>query len=45
MRPELRGRPLAGTYVLRIWDDPALRFDRVEDVQIVLDYRYWTRQE
>ncbi len=45
LRSEFRGRPMPGTYLLRIWDDPALRFDRIEDVQIVLNYRYWTRQE
>jgi hypothetical protein len=45
MRTELRGRPLAGTYVLRIWDVDGLRFERLEDVQLVLDYRYWTRFE
>ena len=44
-RTEFRGRPMPGTYLLRVWDDPSFRFDRLEDVQIVLDYRYWTRQE
>lgn len=45
LRHELRGRPLTGTYILRIWDDPGLVWSNVEDVQIVLNYRYWTRQE
>lgn len=40
---EFRGRPLAGRYTIRIWDDPTVRFENLEDVQIVLDYRYWTR--
>jgi hypothetical protein len=43
LRSELRGRPLDGTYTLRIDDSPALHFDRVEDVQVILDYHYWSR--
>lgn len=43
MHAELRGRPLSGTFRLRIFEEPGVRFDRLEDVQIVLDYRYWTR--
>jgi hypothetical protein len=39
---ELRGRPLDGAYSLRIWDSPSLKWDRLEDVQIVLDYLYWS---
>ena len=39
---ELRGRPLDGSYRLRIWDDGTLRWDRLEDVQLVLKYRYWS---
>lgn len=39
----LRGRPLAGNYTIRIFDEPGIRFDRIEDVQIVLNYRFWTR--
>jgi len=39
----MAGRPLAGKYTLRIWDDDALHFDRIEDIQIILGYRYWTR--
>ena len=42
-RGEFRGRPLTGTYVVRIWDDGVVDFDQIEDVQIMLDYRYWTR--
>jgi hypothetical protein len=44
-RRELRGRPLDGNYVLRIWDIPGVNFRGIEDVQIVLNYRYWTRFE
>ncbi len=43
-RPDFSGRPIAGGLTLRIWDEPGLRFDAIEDVQIVLDYRYWTHQ-
>lgn len=42
---ELRGRPLTGSYILRVWDVDGLSFNAVEDVQVVLDYRYWTRFE
>ena len=45
IRAELRGRPLSGTFVLRIWDESGLSFNAIEDVQLVLDYRYWTRSE
>ncbi|MCC6216087.1 MAG: hypothetical protein IT376_14570 [Polyangiaceae bacterium] len=41
-KPELRGRPLDGAYRLRIHDSPALRWDRLDDLQIVLTYRYWS---
>jgi hypothetical protein len=41
-KPEFRGRPLDGSYKLRIWDTPSLAWNRVEDVQIVLKYRYWS---
>lgn len=40
---EFIGRPVAGTYALRIWDTPELRLENLEDVQILLSYRYWTR--
>ena len=42
-RREFQGRPLSGNYVVRIWDDGVFQFDRLEDVQVVLGYRYWTR--
>jgi hypothetical protein len=42
---ELRGRPLTGRYRLRIWDQEGVAFDRIEDVQVILDYHYWTRFE
>jgi hypothetical protein len=43
-RTDLAGRPLGGTLVLRIWDEPTLNFDSIEDVQVILGYRYWQRQ-
>jgi hypothetical protein len=45
VRSEFAGRPLRGPMVLRIWDEPALRWENVEDIQLVVRYRYWTRQE
>jgi hypothetical protein len=41
-KQELRGRPLEGSYRLRIWDGPALTWDKLEDVQVILKYRYWS---
>lgn len=45
IRSELQGRPLDGRYRLRVWQAPGLRFDTIEDVQVYLKYRYWTRSE
>ncbi len=42
-RGEFRGRPLTGDYVVRVWDDGIINFDAIEDIQILLHYRYWTR--
>jgi hypothetical protein len=42
-KQELRGRPLDGTYKLRIWDSPDLKWSRVEDIQVIFKYRYWSR--
>jgi hypothetical protein len=43
LRSELKGRPLDGTFVLRVWEDENVNFDAIEDVLLLLDYRYWTR--
>lgn len=43
-RVELGGRPLGGALTIRIWDDEALVWDNLEDIQVVLNYRYWTHQ-
>lgn len=39
---EFRGRPLDGSYRLRIWDRPGLVWSHLDDIQIVLRYRYWS---
>jgi hypothetical protein len=39
---EFQGRPLDGVYRLRIWDSPALKFSQLQDIQIVLNYEYWS---
>jgi hypothetical protein len=44
MRRELAGRPLDGNFTLRIWDGSGVDFNSIEDIQLVLDYGYWTRQ-
>jgi len=45
LRHEFAGRPLAGRYALRVWETPSLDFNAIEDVQIVMNYRYWTRSQ
>lgn len=45
LKPEYRGRPLDGSYRLRIWDSPFLVWNRLEDIQLMLKYRYWSRIE
>ncbi len=42
-RLELQGRPLDGNFVLRVWDTPGVDFHAIKDVQVVLNYKYWTR--
>ncbi|MCA9606751.1 MAG: hypothetical protein KC619_14195 [Myxococcales bacterium] len=44
-RRELWGRPLAGSYVLRIYGRPEINWRYIESIQMLLHYRYWTRQE
>ncbi len=43
MREELRGRPMDGTFLIRVWEEPGVDFSSIDDVQVVLKYRYWTR--
>jgi hypothetical protein len=43
LRGEFRGRPLDGNFVLRVWEEPGFDFNAIQDVQVLLNYRYWTR--
>jgi hypothetical protein len=43
LKTELRGRPIDGTYHLRIYDSPALHFEQIDDIQVILNYHYWSR--
>jgi hypothetical protein len=43
LRQELAGRPIDGIYTLSIADSPVLHFDKVQDIQIILNYHYWSR--
>jgi hypothetical protein len=40
---EFGGRPLDGTYRLRIWDSPDLNWSALQDIQIILNYEYWSQ--
>lgn len=41
-KSEYRGRPLDGNYRIRIWDSPGLVWNKLEDIQFILKYRYWS---
>lgn len=43
LRDELRGRPLSGSFTLRLYEDPRVRWSRMDDIQVVLELSYWTR--
>ncbi|MEO8905255.1 MAG: hypothetical protein ABI627_27360 [Polyangiaceae bacterium] len=43
LKPEFSGRPLSGSYRLRIHDEPQLVWKNVQDIQIVMNYGYWSR--
>jgi len=43
LKTEFAGRPLSGVYKLRIKDTPTLAWSNLEDVQLLLNYRYWSR--
>lgn len=45
LRPEFSGRPLDGRFTVRIWNEPGVNFDAIQDVQLVLKYRYWTKND
>ncbi len=42
-RSEFRGRPIDGAFKIRIYDADGLDWNNLEDVQLVMQYRYWTR--
>jgi hypothetical protein len=42
---EFVGRPLEGNYTLRVYDADGLAWEALEDIQLVMHYRYWTRLE
>jgi hypothetical protein len=42
MRSEFSGRPLDGNFSLRVWEDQGVDFSSIQDVQLILNYRYWT---
>jgi len=44
-RRELWGRPLSGRYTIRILGRPEVLWENIESLQMLLRYRYWTRQE
>ena len=39
---EFRGRPIQGEYTVRVYATPSLRWANVEDLQILVNYRYWS---
>lgn len=43
LKPEFSGRPLSGAYRLRIHDEPQLVWRNVDDIQLVMNYGYWSR--
>ena len=43
LRTEFSGRPLDGNFVLRVWDEGGVDFNSIQDVQLVMNYRYWTK--
>jgi hypothetical protein len=43
MHAELSGRPMDGNFVLRVWESPDLDLSKIADVQVIMDYGYWTR--
>src|SRR5690606_5853156 len=43
VRQEFRGRPLDGMFRIRIWDEEGVDFNQLQDVQLLINYRYWTR--
>ncbi|HKY38779.1 MAG TPA: hypothetical protein VJN18_22710 [Polyangiaceae bacterium] len=42
-KQELVGRPLSGAYRLRIRETPGLIWQNLEDIQLLVNYDYWSR--
>jgi hypothetical protein len=42
LKTGFKGRPLYGSYSLKIYDDPYLNWGALQDIQFILNYRYWT---
>jgi hypothetical protein len=40
---EFGGRPLDGTYRLTIHSSPDLNWSALEDIQLVINYEYWSQ--
>jgi len=40
---EFGGRPLDGNYHLRVWDSPDLKWSALQDIQLILNYEYWSQ--
>jgi hypothetical protein len=43
LKSELSGRPLSGTYHFRLKDVPGLIWGHVDDIQLIINHRYWSR--
>lgn len=43
VRYEFQGRPLDGHFVVRIWEGEGIDLSSVDDIQLIMKYRYWTR--
>lgn len=44
LRSEWWGRPLGGSFGLMLMGSPEIDWRRIEDLQVLLNYTYWTRQ-
>ncbi|MCP4606996.1 MAG: hypothetical protein GY847_41870 [Proteobacteria bacterium] len=44
-RTALMGRPMQGSFELRLYDTDELVWNNIDDIQLILGYHYWTRSE
>jgi hypothetical protein len=44
-RTEFAGRPLDGNFSVKVWEEPGVDFSGIQDVQLILKYRYWTAND